>query len=310
MSETKAASRARLDDLAVLVDVAEAGSIAAAARRLGVPKSTVGRAIRRVENDFGVSLVRRMARGPSLTEQGRVLANVAAPHVAALRDVSSALSFDKAEIYGRLRITAPSDLGAFLLGSLVPQFLAQHPRVRVDVDLSMRVLDLVTEGFDFAIRVAPSGSLPSSTLIAKRLARLDLGLYASTTYVALRGLPKRHEELVRHDNVLFPGLAARGALSLVGPKGAVKITVDGRASANDFYFVREALLAGAGIGALPWYLASAELGAGRLVRVLADHRINGGACYLVHPPAKPVAPKVAAFRAFLIERAAGILVER
>jgi DNA-binding transcriptional LysR family regulator len=261
-----------------------------------------------VEDDFGVALVRRMARGPSLTEQGRAIANVAAPHVAALRDVSSNLTSDRAEIYGRLRITAPSDLGVFILGPLVPQFLAQHPRVRIDVDLSLRVVDLVTEGFDFAIRVAPGGSLPSSTLMAKRLARLDLGLYASPTYAAQHGLPKRHEELAHHDNMLFPGVAARGALSLLGPKGAVKVTIDGRIVANDFFFVREAVLAGAAIGPLPWYLASPELAARRLVRVLPEYRLNGGACYLVHPPAKPMPQKVAAFRSFLLERAPRVLI--
>src|SRR3954468_2034600 len=188
----------RLDELGVLVTVAEAGSLSAAAKQLGVPKATVGRAIARLEEDFGVSLVRRMARGPTLTEPGLVLANRAAPHIAGLRDAAIAQGRESQEAYGVLRVTAPADIGAHLIAPLLPGFFARHPRVRVEVENTLRVVDLVREGFDLAVRVT-MGRLPSSTLIAKRLAPLNLALYAGTQYAARNDLPKRLDELASHD---------------------------------------------------------------------------------------------------------------
>src|SRR4051812_47398920 len=197
--------RTRLDELGVLVAVSESGSLSAAAKRLGVPKSTVGRAIARIEEDLGVSLVRRMARGPALTEPGRLLANLSAPHVAALRDATAALGRESSEAYGLLRLTAPSDVGTHLIAPLLSSFLTRYPRVRVEIEHTLRVVDLVREGFDLAIRLT-LGRLPRSTLIAKKLARMNLALYAGTTYAARRDLPKQPADLVRHDNVVFyPG---------------------------------------------------------------------------------------------------------
>ena len=145
-----AASRTRFDELGVLVTVAEAGSLSAAAKQLGVPKSTVGRAIARLEEELGVSLVRRMARGPALTEPGLVLANRAAPHIAGLRDAAAAQGRESQEAYGLLRVTAPADVGAHLIAPLLPGFFARHPRVRVEIENTLRVVDLVREGFDLA----------------------------------------------------------------------------------------------------------------------------------------------------------------
>lgn len=301
-------SRVRFDELAVFVEVAEAGSIAAAARRLGVPKSTVSRAIARVEEDFGVSLVRRMSRGPALTEPGRMLANLAAPHVAALRDVASALGRDASEAYGTLRVTAPSDLGTLVIGPLVASFLARYPRMRIEIVHTLRVVDLVGEGFDLAVRVMMR-PLPSSSLVAKRLARLDLGLYAGTTYLARHEAPKRPEELARHEHVFFRGVAGKSVLALEGPKGGVKVPIEPRVGSNDFFFVREAVVGGAGIGALPWFVANAEVAAGRLVRVLPEHRLAGTIAYLVHAPSRPLSPKLQVFRSFLLEHAPRLLVE-
>src|SRR4051812_8698138 len=180
--------RGRLDELAVLVDVAAAGSLTATAARLGVPKSTVGRAIRRIEEDVGIALVRRMARGPVLTEPGRALAEIAAPHVAALRDATAAIGHRSSEAYGVLRISAPGDVGASVLGPLMPGFLARSPHVRPEIVHTTRVADLVREGIDVAFRLTMRPRLPSSTLTARRLGTADLAFYASPAYAARRGL--------------------------------------------------------------------------------------------------------------------------
>jgi DNA-binding transcriptional LysR family regulator len=288
----------RFDELGVLVTVAEAGSLSAAAKQLGVPKSTVGRAIARLEDELGVSLVRRMARGPALTEPGLVLANRAAPHIAGLRDAAIAQGRESQEAYGVLRVTAPADIGAHLIAPLLAGFFARHPRVRVEVENTLRVVDLVREGFDLAIR-ATMGRLPASTLIAKKLAPMNLALYASTQYAARNHLPKHLGDLARHENVVFyPGT---NTLSLLGPNGPEKISVNARAAGNDFFFLREAITSGLGIGPLPWFLASQEVAAGRITRVLPEYRATGGTAYLVYPPAKPLAPKLVRFCAHLLE---------
>ena len=112
--------RGHLEELGVLVEVAEAGSLSAAAKKLRVPKSTVGRAVRRIEEDLGVALVRRMSQGPALTESGRLLADMAAPHIAALRDAPAALGRTTSEAYGVLRITTLPDLASVVLAPILP----------------------------------------------------------------------------------------------------------------------------------------------------------------------------------------------
>jgi DNA-binding transcriptional LysR family regulator len=291
--------RTRFDDLATLVEVAEAGSLAAAAKRLEVPKSTVGRAISRIEADVGVALVRRMARLPGLTEPGRQLATIAAPHVAALRDASAGIGRVAQEAYGVLRVTTLPDFAALVVAPLLPGFLARYPRVRFEIESTVRVVDLVAEGFDLGIRVT-LGRLASSTLIARKLGEMDIGLYAGTTYAARRGLPKHPADLIKHETVLFNNWSA---LALQGPKGVVRVPIKGRVSANDLCFTREAIVAGLGIGPLAWFLAGPELAAGRITRVLPDHRVAGGSTYLVHPPAKPLSPKLVAFSSYLMEHA-------
>jgi DNA-binding transcriptional LysR family regulator len=288
----------RLAELAVLVDVAEAGSLSAAAKKLRVPKSTVGRAIRRIEDELGVALVRRMTKGPILTEPGRVLADMAAPHVTALRDAPSALGRSASEAFGVLRIATLPDVGALLLAPLLPGFLALHPRVRPELSLSLQQVDLIRDGFDIALRVSMRGSLPSSSLIAKPLGRMNLALYASPHYAARRELPKRPHELAEHDALLFyPG--ETNQISLTGPNGTVKITLRGRANANDLFFHREAIAAGAGIGLMPWFMARPEVAAGRAVRVLPELQLSVGTLYVMYPPTKPLPPKVAAFASYL-----------
>jgi len=298
--------RARLDELDVLVEVAESGSLSAAAKRLNVPKSTVGRAVRRIEEDLGVSLVRRMSKGPTLTESGRLLADMAAPHIAALRDAPAALGRAASEAYGLLRITTLPDLATLVLAPLLPGFLARHPRVRPEMVLTRRTVDLVREGFDVGIRASISASLPSSALIAKRLGPNNIALYASTQYAARRELPKHPHDLREHDNVVFfPNDSAE--YHLKGPKGFTKIKVPGRVSGDDFFFIRESVLAGLGIGAMPTFMATQELSAGRLVRVLPEYQSALGAIYVIYPPAKPLPPKVTAFTTYVREHAPRLL---
>jgi DNA-binding transcriptional LysR family regulator len=298
--------KARLEELRILVEVAESGSLSAAAKTLRVPKSTVGRAVRRIEEDLGVALVRRMTKGPVLTEPGRVLADMAAPHIAALRDAPAALGRTASEAYGLLRIATLSDVGALVLAPLLPTFLARHPRVRPEVTLGLAPVDLAREGFDVGIRVAMSTALPSSSLIAKKLGPVNIAFYASPQYAARQALPKRPQDLHDHDIIGFlPGKT--NVVSIMSPKGPAKLELRTRVSGNDFFFVREAIVAGLGVGVLPWFGARDELAAGRAVRVLPDHQMTLGTLYVVYPQAKPLPPQVRAFASHLREHVPRLL---
>jgi DNA-binding transcriptional LysR family regulator len=189
-----------------------------------------------------------------------------------------------------------------VLAHVIPAFSQRHRGVHVNVELTMRVVDMTREGFDLALRVAPK--LPSSTLIAKKVATLDLHLYAGASYVARRGLPSRIEALAEHEHVLFAGRDGRLTVVLDGPHGAVRTSLHGRVTCNDFLFARELIASGAGITALPWYVVRSELANGRLVRVLPEYRLASKATvFAVHAPQQGPSPKRDLFRRFLLEQA-------
>lgn len=300
-------SRSRLDDLAVFVEVAEGGSLTEAARRLAVPKSTVSRAVGRLETTLGVALLRRSSRGHALSESGQRLANLASQHVAALRDAALALGRPGREPHGRLRITAPVDLGQSMLAPLLPAFVARHPAVQVETELTSRLVDLISEGFDAALRV-PSTKLPPSALVARRIGNIDLCVYAAASYLARRGVPREPEDLVEHEAVmLFPRDGA-ATWNLTGSRGVIAMEVKGRLGSNDFLLIRDMVAAGAGVGAIPSAVASADVKSGRLVRVLPEYAVRGASVYLLYAASRPLPAKIMAFRDFILEHAPRFLM--
>jgi DNA-binding transcriptional LysR family regulator len=187
-------------------------------------------------------------------------------------------------------VTAPNDFGNHVLAPLVPAFTARYPDVRLDLRLTNRRLDLAAEGVDLAIRVQ-LGAAADSSLVARRLAPVEIGVYASPAYLARRGTPKLLEDTASHDWIVFaPG--RRGQPPLPG-----KIV----ALADDFQFVRNALRAGAGLGWLPTFLAKADLKAGSLVSLLPREKWSEGRFCLVYPKTRQPSRKLVAMRDFLLE---------
>jgi DNA-binding transcriptional LysR family regulator len=247
-----------------------------------------------------------------LTQDGLDLASGVGAHVAAIRDATSALGRLRDEPYGTLRVTAPIDLGEHVLGPLLPGFLAQYPRLRVEVDISQRFVDMLNEGVDLAIR-ASGKPLASSSLRGRKIATMRAGFYASPGYLAdhlQRGRALEHpEDLVDTPYVLFSASRGQARLLVEGPNGETEVTVSGRLGANDFHFVRAAVLAGAGVGALPWFLVDADVAAGRLVRVLSGCALQAASMYLLHAPTRPLPRKTEVLRDYLIEHAPRMLAE-
>jgi DNA-binding transcriptional LysR family regulator len=262
----------------------------------------VSRAVSRLEDAMKVRLLQRTSRALSPTDAGRALFEEAQPHVHALRSVSDVVSAMVDTPRGALRVTAPNDLGEVFLAGVFTRFVARYPDVSLDVVLTPRTVDLVAEGFDVAIR---AGTLRDSSLVARKVGEADGALFATPEYVARRGMPRTLEELPQHDHVAFRPQRGRGryVLEPSGKERGEKVTVEvaARVGADDFCFVRSAVLSGAGIGLVPMFMAHDKQKEGTLVRVLPEWAWRDGAFYLVHASGRHVPRKIAVFREFLIE---------
>jgi DNA-binding transcriptional LysR family regulator len=256
-----------------------------------VTKGTVSRGVARLEGLVGAELLHRTTRQVALSTAGAALYEKTAPQVAALRQALGTLPEREVRPSGNLRLTAPVDLGSALLGEVSARFVARFPEVRLDVHLTNRRVDLVGEGFDLALRALPR-SPQDSSLIARRLGQGELAFYASSAYVARRGTPRSVGD-PDHEWVWFRGMA--------GSDLGRKLAGTPRILGDDFYFLREAIRAGAGVGALLPYIAEPAVATGEIVRVLAGQRVGRASLYLVYPSRKNVPRKVTAFRDFLLD---------
>lgn len=288
-----------LDEIAVFVHVVKAGSFTAAARQRGVPKSTLSRAVTRLEEAMRAPLLRRSSRTLALTDAGRAFFDRAAPHIAGIADAAESALSREDQPHGVLRITAPVDLGEAILADLLVRFLARYPMIRVEVDLSSRRVNLLEEGIDVALRAAPK--LDDAALVARKLGGTGAQLFASPAYLARRGAPATPEELVDHECVLFRPEDGKNEWLLEGPSGPTRVVVTGRIGGGDFAFLRAALRTGAGIGLLPAFSAARDLAEGHLVRVLPGWSRAAGTLYVVYPVSRHVPKKVIAFRDFVLD---------
>jgi DNA-binding transcriptional LysR family regulator len=223
--------------------------------------------------------------------------------VLALEHAARGVDGHEREVRGRLRITAPNDLGSTFVARLVTAFTERHPHVKVDVELSMRKVNLVQEGFDVALRA--SAKLSDSSLVARKAGELEGELYASPVYVSEWGAPATAAELAAHRCLLFRPEDGETVWTLEGPGGVVEQPVRGRIGGDDFLFLRAAALGGAGIALLPRLIASEDLQAGRLVRVLPSYIQRGASLYVVYAAARVLPAKIAAFRDFVLGACSG-----
>ncbi|WP_438022869.1 LysR family transcriptional regulator [Sorangium sp. So ce233] len=288
----------QLDEIAAFARVAELGSFTAAAAQLGVPKSTVSRAVTRLEEGLNVRLLQRSPRAVALTDAGRRFFGDVAPHIAGLRDAARALDAYQGQPQGLIRLSAPPDSGESFLGEMLVELSARHPLLSVEVDLSSRQVDLVREGFDVALRA--TRELPDSSLVARKLLDSEVQLFAAPSYLARRGLPRAMDELADHERVMFLPGARRGQWPLDHVDAVCKAMATGRIATDNFQLIRSVLRAGGGIGPLPRLLAAPDLASGRLVHVLPEWSERAGTLYLVYPSARHVARNVAVFRDFVV----------
>jgi DNA-binding transcriptional LysR family regulator len=286
-----------LRHLSVFVKVVEEGSFAAAARALSVPRSAVSQAVAVLEADLGVRLLHRSTRAMTLTDAGMDLHSKVAPALRTIAEAASSVSDHQGPLRGRVRLTAPVEVGARLLEPVLSRFLVAEPGVRIDLLLTTKTLDLVEHGIDLAVR---GGPIADSELVARHLgAPQTAGLFASPQYLARRGTPCRLDQLCQHDAIAVRG--QRGGWRLLGPRGAVQVSVPVRLEVDSFAYATRAACSGVGIAMLPTFLCEEERGRGQLARVLPGYAVEERPLWLVYPSKRNLSRAVAALRDALSE---------
>jgi DNA-binding transcriptional LysR family regulator len=282
-----------LEDLQTFVDVADAGGVSPAARRLRVSKSIVSRRLFRLEAELGVQLLARTTRGAALTEAG-VTFREHAVRVCAEIDNARETIVPAGELRGRLRLAAPLTLGPTQLAPVFAEMARRNPLLHVHASYSDRFVDIVGEGFDCAIRV---GYLHDSNLLARQVGPAYGKLVASPDYIREHGAPETPDQLVTHQ-ALMQGTET---WQFVDGDKTISIHPQGRFKADNGTALAAAAVAGLGIAWLPENLIKSDLESGTLIEVMPNYPVPTGGIFVVRPPGRHSSRKVRVLTELLIE---------
>jgi DNA-binding transcriptional LysR family regulator len=285
----------RFEDLRALVAVVSGGGFAAGAERLGVAKSAVSRRIRELEDRLGARLFNRTTRRIQLTETGREFHDRAVELLAGLDEAEEVASSASNQLKGRIHVAAPVSFTTHCLAPAVGRFLERHPAVTLLVDTDDRMVDLVRDGFDLAIRIA---RLPDSSLVARRLATIRHVCVASPALLERLGTPQRPEDLSR-----FPGVTYSNVEEASYWKFANNVvpSVTSRIGFANGDAVREAAIAGLGVAVLPTFIAHDAVRRGALSIVLEKHMRPPIAMHALHPSMRNQTARARIFIEFLVD---------
>lgn len=289
----------RLTALQVFRNVAELNGFAQAGRRLGLSAPAVSKNVAELEAHLGVRLINRTTRRMALTEEGRIYLEHVVRVLDGLAEADRALGPSRSEPTGTLRVSAPLTVTLTRLSPLIPDFLARHPDVSLDLHLDDRRVDIVREGYDLAIR--GTDSLEDTSLIARKLTVMPHVLCAAPAYFEAAGRPVVPDDLKRHNCVQFT-LSQHADLWTFQKDGRVeRIAMDGRYKVSSSLAVRDALHAGFGISLIPLPYVADDLREGRLLPALEDWRAPETTLYAVYPSRRYLAPKLRVFLDFVVE---------
>ncbi len=288
----------RFEEMRVFAAVVEAGGFTAAAARLGMSKAAVSRHVAELEERLGVRLLHRTTRRLSTTAEGELFHARCRELLDRLEEAEAELGSGSTTAQGVARVNVPLSFGLMHLAPLWPRLLERHPGLELDVSLSDRVVDLVDEGYDLAVRI---GQLPASSLVSRRLASTRLVACAAPGYLAAHGAPARPAELARHAVIGYSLFASGDTWSFSGPAGEETVKVQPRMRTNNGDTCRAAALAGQGIILQPSFMVGADLAEGRLVELMPGWRSIALGIYAVYPSRKFLAPKVRVIIDFLVE---------
>ncbi|MDE1169538.1 MAG: LysR family transcriptional regulator [Pseudomonas sp.] len=289
-----------LSGLTAFVRAAELRSFVAAAQRLGLSASAVGKSVARLEESLGVRLLNRSTRHISLTEEGALFYARCSRVVAELEEAEAELSRSREAPRGRLRVSLPA-LGYRMLLPILPEFTRRYPEVELDLDFNDRLVDVIAEGMDAVIR---SGEFLDSRLKARTLGTFRLLLVAAPHYLAERGTPTTPENLAQHA-CLFYRFHSNGQIQpwqLAGHEQRPPLVLPGTLTFNNIEALIGAALGGLGIAYLPDFAVSQYVRDGQLQAVLPDYTMQGGQFSLLWPGSRQTLPKLRVFVDFLAQR--------
>jgi DNA-binding transcriptional LysR family regulator len=285
------------DEIAAFLAVASQGSFVGAGRLLQRHPTVVSKRLAAMEKRLGVRLVERSTRQVRITDVGTKLELRLRAAIELMNEAQQQAAEGASEIRGTLRLALPAAMGRRWLGPMLPEFLDAHPHVSILADYSERLVDIIDEGFDAAIRI---GELEDNRLIARKLSDHRRILCASPGYIEKHGMPETPQALIDHNCLRFSGLASFPQWRLHRGNELETVSPKGNLTANDSESLLAASRAGAGIlGAGDW-LMSRDIAAGRLVQVLPDWQLDtAGGVYLVRPSAKFPGAVVVAFKQWI-----------
>jgi DNA-binding transcriptional LysR family regulator len=273
-----------LNALKLFVEIVDAGSLSAAARRLNTSRSNVSQRLKLFEQAIGAQLLRRSTRRTEPTQLGYTLYEHGANIIRELAGATAAVSTLGKSLHGHLRVSIPTALGQLHIAPLLIEFAQRYPDITLEVVFSNRIVDLMESRIDVALRVT---SEPPEQYVARDLGRIDWVLCASPAYVASKGAPREPTDLAQHALVTSTiDTGSRLAIRLTRKDQVSEIAVLPRIQSQSFVFLKDAVLAGLGLGVLPYYAVHRELGDGSLVRMLAEHGVDvwGDRLFLITAP--------------------------
>lgn len=287
-----------LNLMIVFAHVAETGSFSATARRLGMSRSAVSKAVAKLEKALGARLLNRSTRHLSMTEVGAALVE----HCSRILDEAEQAERVVDNLHGQprgvLKVTASVAFGTLHVAPALAEFLGLYPELNMDMTITDRPVDLAEDGYDVAVRVARE--LPPN-IIARQLAPARRRLCATAEYFAQHGVPRIPQELVHH-NCLDYTHAAQGLWRFTGPQGDIAVPVSGRLRINDDEALSQAVLGGLGLALLPTFIIGRDLQAGRLRAVLSEYIPVERHVYAIYLPTRHLPAKARAFIDFLLQR--------
>ncbi|MFC3125544.1 LysR family transcriptional regulator [Pseudoroseomonas globiformis] len=282
-----------IEELRTFVEVADAGGVSFAARRLGVSKSIVSRRLARLEEDLGIRLLARTTRGAALTEAGQTFRDYAA-RVCAEIDIAKETILPAGDLRGRLRVSAPLTFGPTHFAPVLAELAKRHPKLQVHASYTDRFVDLIGEGFDCAIRI---GHLPDSNMVARRVGLIYATYVATPEYIRKHGAPETPEEFVTHQVVMQGTESWR----VVDGDRVVTLKPQGRFTADNAVALVSAALAGLGIAGFPTDLIRDHLESGALVPIMTRYPPQEVGIYVVRPPDQNPTRKIRVLTEMLIE---------
>ncbi len=289
----------KLDAMNAFAKVVAAGSYAEAARRLGLTRSAVSKAVMELESLMGARLLDRTTRRVAPTEAGRAYYERCVSILADVEETEMQISRLNDAPRGVLKINAPMSFGTRYLGGAVADFMARYPELQIELILNDRIIDPLEEGVDITVRI---GALANSSLIARRLAPARLVLAAAPRYLAQHGTPQTPEDLGHHRCLTYGHMAATHRWTLTRDGETITVPVNSRLCSNNGDVLRSAALSGIGITSLPTFLIGPDIAAGRLKVVLAAMSPAPLGLYALYAPNRYLAAKTRVFIDFLVER--------